>query len=113
MWPFSVYQARPPSNSCSHVIGWSAPIAQSRGAYVVSSTVTSTRTPFVRGFASQPYHSSVRVQRAGSAAVDASRGASTSIVAAWISGCPDDHAPTSWPYQGQPRSVSAAECTPT
>ena len=57
------------------------------------------------------YHSSVRTQRRGSRAVEASR-AATSIAAGWIGGWLRKYAPTSSPYQGQPYSVSAAEWTP-
>ena len=68
----------------------------------------------MRGFVCHEYHSSLRAQRAGSAAVEPSRGVSTSTTAGWMSGgWPDDHAPSIRPYQAQSRSESAAEWTPT
>src|SRR5262245_28526070 len=85
VWPSAVYQARPPAYRCDQAIGWSAPIAASPGAYVLSSSVASTRAP-ARGFDVNEYHSSVRLQRRGSRSVEGSRPLTTTV-AVCTGGC--------------------------
>ena len=76
-----------------------------------SARLASTRTPR-RGFSRNEYHSSVLRHSAGSIRVDGCSRSSTRTTASCTGGWVAKRAPTSFPYQGQPYSVSVAAWMP-
>src|SRR5687767_4418510 len=108
------YHERPPSKFWHHEMGWSLPIAPEPGSYVDSSSVCRTWTS-ARGSAVKLYHSSKRLQRGGSVAVDGWVGSSVTAPAhcccRWLRKRAPP--PVSRPYQGTVCMASVAACSPT